>query len=70
MARPRVKGDCLLRLTALMAALERRAVCRFNASRREAIAYARSGFGDARAEEGRRVMGGRVSLELHLLGER
>lgn len=37
-ASPLVKGDCLLRLTALMACLERRAVCRFSASRREAIA--------------------------------
>lgn len=69
-ANPLVKGDCLLRLTALMAAFERRAVCRFNASRREAIAYARSGFGDARAERRRLVMGWRMSLELYLLGER
>lgn len=40
-ANPLVKGDCLLRFTALMACFERRAVCRFNASRREAIACAR-----------------------------
>lgn len=45
-ARPRVKGDCLLRLTALMACLERRAVCRLSASLREAIGIARSGWGE------------------------
>lgn len=55
-ASPRVKGDCLLRLTALMAVLERRAVCRFSASRREAIADARSCWGGARA--GRTAAGG------------
>ena len=44
-ANPLVKGDCLLRLTALMAAFDRRAVCRFNASRREAIALTGDGLG-------------------------
>lgn len=37
-ARPLVKGDRLLALTALMAVFERRACCTFNARRREAIA--------------------------------
>jgi hypothetical protein len=35
-------------LTALMAALERRLCCRFNASRREAIAFARCRVGERR----------------------
>lgn len=41
MARPRVKGDCLDDLTALMAERERMLCCRLSASRREAIASAR-----------------------------
>jgi hypothetical protein len=39
-ARPLVKGDRFLALTALMAALLRRLCCKFNASRLEAIAFA------------------------------
>lgn len=52
-ASPLVKGD-FLALTALMAALERKAVCRFNASRREAIACARFGWDKRRREGGGR----------------
>ena len=70
-ARPLVKGDRFLALTALMACLERKLCCRFKASRREAIAFAR----DAEESEGMGdggVMGGlrSVYLELPLLGRK
>jgi hypothetical protein len=47
-ARPLVNGDEFFALTALIAALLRRLCCRFNASRREAIAFARCLFGERR----------------------
>jgi len=56
-ARPLVKGD-LPYLTALMAALERRAVCRFSASRREAIAIALHSGGGGIGRAVMEVMGG------------
>lgn len=61
-ARPLVKGELLLLLTALMAARERRAVCRFNASRREAIAFARGAVGSG--GDGRRRVRRMSYLEL------
>jgi hypothetical protein len=55
-ASPLVKGDRFLVLTALMAFLARRLWCRFNASRRDAIALARCGIGERR-DGGCAVMG-------------
>lgn len=64
-ARPLVKGEAFRALTALMAALLRRLWCRFNASRREAIAFARVVVGERR-DGGWAVMGWRRYWELQL----